>query len=125
MPDYLFKDRHLGLSSESVHLLRNGYNHTTIPWSDISSAEIDRGNVLKNKRLLLIIGLGLVGLAINLTIQLISNYLNDSVRIFYIEGILVPLFPFLIGGYSIYAVVRKEPVIIFRGEKKFSFSIKQ
>ena len=123
MSDYVLADRHLGLSDDGVHLLRNGFNHTTIPWSDISSAKIKRGNALKNKAVLLIIGIGLIALTVYLTVGLIDTYLNTYSTI-YIEGILIIVFSLLLGCYCIFAVLKKEQVLIFEGSKTHTFSLK-
>jgi len=124
MPEYQFRDRDLGLSHEGVHLLRNGFNYKTIPFKEIQKTEFKKGNVLKNRVILLIVGIGVVGFSIYAAISLYDSFYSPDVYRIYIEELLVPILPFFMGAYALYAVLRKEEVIVFHGEKRYTFSLK-
>lgn len=125
MTDYKFRDRHLGLSDKGIHLLRNGFNYKTLDYGQVSHAEIKKGNALKNRLVLFILGLGLIGFSIFFIFRLIDLFNSDIYFRISIEEILIPLFPFLLGGYSVYAVSKLETILIVSGVKKAKFSLKE
>jgi hypothetical protein len=124
MKTYLFHNKELGLSEEGIHLLRNGFNYETIAYSDINHVEILKGNALKNRMILLIAGLGLIGFGIYLILGIVDVFGPESqVRTVYIEGLLLPILPFLIGSYCLYAALKKETILIISGKKKAKCSL--
>ncbi|MCE7996872.1 MAG: hypothetical protein HEP71_33230 [Roseivirga sp.] len=123
MPDYKFHDNHLGLSDEGIHLLRNGYNYKTLDFKEIGRVEIKKGNALKNRLVLLIIGLGMIGFSIFFVVRLISLFNSDAYFRISIQEILIPLFPFLLGSYCLYAIAKKETILKINGPKTQKFSL--
>lgn len=123
MPDYQFKDRHLGISKEGIHLLHNGYNYDTIAYKDISHAEIGWGNALKNRGILLAAGIIMLIFTALAIRGIIRAYNDPMTRTIYIEGLLLPLFPLLLGAYSTYMALRKETILIVQAKKSLKFSL--
>lgn len=124
MPDYKFHNKNLGLSDDGIHLMRNGFNYKTLSYSEVSRVEITRGNALKNRLVLMIAGLAMTGLSIFLILRIIDIFSPDSnVSRVSVEGLLIPVFPLLLGVYCIYAVSKKETILIVTGNKKSKFSL--
>lgn len=111
MPDYHYQTREFGLSEEAVHLLRNSYNYKSYKYSDIANITIGKGKGIKNWMVVLVIGIALVLFAIWYTLGIFGIISNKEVRVIYIEEIIVPLFPFLVGFYCIYVSTKTETVV--------------
>jgi hypothetical protein len=121
---YDFETDQFGISKDSIHLLRNRYNFKTIDFSKIDSIEIKKGKDLKNWILVLLIGLGLLCFVFYDLIR-IYEYYQESF-IIQIERLLIPLFPFLLGLYSVMISFRKSQImIVTHGNKKYYFSLRQ
>lgn len=111
MPSYLFETREFGISTEGIHLLRSGYNYKTYAFAHISQVTLKRGKEMNNWLLLLLIGLGLTGFAIWYTVRMWIILTTHHVPWVYIEELLVPLFPLLLGSYAIYTSLRNAVVL--------------
>jgi hypothetical protein len=123
---HLFFTAQFGLSPEGIHLLRNGYNHTTVVFKDITDIEVRSGMEMKNWIWVLIVGIVLAGYGL-LDIAKVFNIFNDSstTRI-HIERIVVPLFPLLLGIYSIVIAFRKTKVMIVKtNDKSYYLSLRE
>lgn len=123
MPDYKFHDNHLGLSDEGIHLLRNGYNYKTLNYGEVGRVEIKKGNALKNRSVLLIAGLGMIGFSVYFVFRFIGLFNSGEHFRISIEEILIPLFPFLLGNYCLYAIAKKETILAINSPKKLKFSL--
>lgn len=114
---YKFETEEFGLSDVGIHYLRNRYNYKTINYEVIESIEIKKGNDLRNWLWVLFIGLALLSFVIY---DLISIYLllnSDSTYVIYIERLLIPLIPLLLGVYSIVISLRVTKVIVGQSRK--------
>ena len=124
MANYLFQNRDFGITELGIHLLRNGYNYKTLSFSDISSVEITRGNVLKNRMLLMIIGSGMLLFACYHFFR-IYIFFNTAVgESFNVEEILIPFSLLTLGTYILYASFKQELILKVRSGQQFKFSIK-
>ena len=124
MANYLFQNRDFGITELGIHLLRNGYNYKTLSFSDISSVEITRGNVLKNRILLMIIGSGMLLFACYHFFR-IYIFFNTAVgESFNVEEILIPFSLLTLGTYILYASFKQELILKVRSGQQFKFSIK-
>ena len=103
--DYLFETNEFGLSNDSFHLLRSGYNFKTYSNKDIGSLSIENGKQINNWILVLI------AFAIFYSVKLFHIMNDDQSRTIYVEQIVIPVLPFLVGMYCIYASFKKGPVI--------------
>ena len=124
MANYLFQNRDFGITELGIHLLRNGYNYKTLSFSDISSVEITRGNVLKNRILLMIIGSGMLLFACYHFFR-IYIFFNTAVgESFNVEEILIAFSLLTLGTYILYASFKQELILKVRSGQQFKFSIK-
>tara|TARA_R110001592_G_scaffold40359_1_gene132586 strand:- start:3061 stop:3492 length:432 start_codon:yes stop_codon:yes gene_type:complete len=124
MANYLFQSRDFGITESGIHLLRNGYNYKSLPFSDISSVEITRGNVLKNRIFLILTGSGMLLFACYHFFR-IYVFFNTAVgESFNIEEILIPFFLLTLGAYILYAAIKQELILKVYTEQQFKFSIK-
>jgi hypothetical protein len=103
MSEYYFETKEFGASERGIHLLRSRYNYETFNYTDIATAAIERGKEINNWLFALIIGVGMVGFAIFYTIRMLNVISNSEMNVVYIEEIIVPLIPFLMGSYLIYS----------------------
>lgn len=116
--NFKLKEEQFAISDDGIHLLRNNFNYETIQFNQIDSITIKRGKEIKNWLVVLIIGIAVLTYAIFDSIQLYQAIFNDKVDRIYIERILMPLFPFLVGCLFIYISLRTTKVIIINTLKK-------
>jgi hypothetical protein len=123
---YLFEAEKFGLSEKSIHLLRNRFNYKSIRLTEIDSIYIEDGKDLKNWIWVLSIGillLAFVAYDIN-NILLILN--DENTYHIYLERFLIPIFPFLLGGYTIFISLRNSKVMkIYSGNSTYYFSLRK
>jgi len=112
MNTYDFEATDFALSIQGVHLLRSGFNYKTIEYLDIDKATIKRTREIKNVFLSMIFGFFLLAFAILQTLNVINTFNDPNVHKIYIESIILPLFPGLIGIYLIYVSNKKGLVLI-------------
>lgn len=109
--DYLFESDTFGISQEAFHLLRSRFNFKTYQAQEISQITIEQGRQVNNWLIILVIGLGLVCFAIYYSFVLYNMLTDDSVTSIYIEELLIPILPFLLGFYCIYAALKTGPTL--------------
>ena len=98
MTTYDFELTDFALSENGIHFLRNGFNYKTIAYHDLDRALIKRGIEIKNSFLSLLVGTALVSFSLFKCISLYKEFSDPTVYRFYIESILLPLFPDIIGS---------------------------
>lgn len=127
MNEYLFETSEFGLSDKGIHLLRSRFNYETIDYADVSALTIEKGKELNNWLVILIIGLGLFSFAVYYTFRLFSVLTNHEVAVISTEEILVPLIPFMMGGYCIYSSTRNSTVLRIKTvkDKRNKLSLKE
>jgi hypothetical protein len=124
MKFYDYETEQFGLSISSIHLLRNGFNYKTIDFINIDSIVIKKGKELKNWVWVLIVGLGLL-LYVVFDFINICEYYKESFVI-YIERLLIPLFPFFLGIYSVIIAFRSSLIMIVKiGNKNYRFTLRK
>lgn len=120
---YKFETDQFGISINSLHLLRNRYNYKTIDFNKIDSIIIKKGNDLKNWLWVLIVGFGLLTFVVFDLISIYDYFLESNV--IQIERLLIPLFPFFLGLYSVIISFRKSTIMIVHDEnKEYYFSLR-
>jgi hypothetical protein len=123
MINYFFETREFGVSDVGIHLLRSRFNYQTIEFNQIDSLTIERGKELNNWIAILIIGLALVTFSVYYSLRLFNIIDNNEVKVIYIEEILIPLIPFMLGGYCLYSSTRNGTILRIRtinnGANKF------
>ena len=124
MSKYQFSNKSFGLSDEGFHLLRNGFNYQTIAWSDVVSTQIKKGNSLKNRPLLLVLGASMVAFAIYYVLRIVLFFQSEAGGTFFIQELLIPIFPLLVGGYMLVAALKTELIIELRAKKVYKSALK-
>ncbi|GAL85589.1 hypothetical protein MYP_2818 [Sporocytophaga myxococcoides] len=124
MKHYKFSTREFGVSDTGIHLLRSNFNYSTINFKDITSLEIGRGRLIRNWLFVFIFGLSLIAFSIYYAIGLIGVFNDQSIKRIYIEELMVPFLPALLGGFCIHSASRKGVVMkIQHNGKKSSFPL--
>ena len=118
MNTYDFESTDFALSMQGVHLLRNRFNYQTIKYKDINKATIKRTREIKNVILSMTFGIILLAFAILQTLLVINIFNDPNVRKIYIESIILPLLPGLVGIYLIYIANKKGLMLIVETGRK-------
>src|SRR5687768_6891151 len=127
MNNYHFETREFGVSDRGIHLLRSRFNYETIEFDQVDHLTIEKGKELNNWLAILVIGLALVSFSVYYTVRLFSIVDNNEVNVIYVEEILVPLLPFMIGGYCLYSSTRNGTILRLRtiNSKTDKFPLKE
>lgn len=112
MTGYDIESKDFALSPRGVHLLRKRFNYKTIGFYEIHKATFSRAADTKNVVLTLTAAILFVAFAVYQTIGVYEDFHNPSVHHIYIESILLPVFPLLLGLYCFYIAVKKVPLLI-------------
>jgi hypothetical protein len=100
MINYYFKTTEFGLSDKGIHLLRSGFNYKTIDFIDIDELKIERGKVLHNWFVILLIGTLIFVGGFYLTIPIMDALLDGDISKQRGKLILLLLIPCIAGGYA-------------------------
>lgn len=123
---YLFEAEKFGLSEKSIHLLRNRYNYKTIDLEDVDSITIAKGKDLNNWAWVLFIGVMLLAFVAYDSLKILNLYGDENTHVIYLERLLVPLFPFVLGIYTVIISLRNSKVMrMYVGSKKYHFSLRR
>jgi len=117
MDIYDFEGTDFALSSRGIHLLRSRYNYKTIEYENVQKAVIERGTEIHNVIVAFVLGVGLVTFAFFQTLYIIRLFNDPNAHTIYIESIVLPLLPALIGSYLIYIAIKKRPILIIKSGK--------
>jgi hypothetical protein len=110
--NYTFETPAFGLSHTGLHLLRSGYNYKTIDYYDIQEASLKRAVAVKNWLLVLAIGIALITVAVFQAVHVYNLFTNPEVHPVYIESIILPLLPLILGNYCISVALKKTTVLL-------------
>jgi hypothetical protein len=116
--NYHFETKEFGLSDNGFHLLRSRFNYQTYQYSDIDSVTIEKGKEINNWIVVLGIGLSMTVFSIWYSFRLLSIFNNGEVNVLFIEEIVVPVIPFLLGLYLIYTSTRNGLMLIIVTKQK-------
>ncbi|MCY1633094.1 hypothetical protein [Marinifilum sp. D737] len=123
---YLFEAEKFGLSDKSIHLLRNRYNYKTIDLEDVDSIIIAKGKDLNNWAWVLFIGVMLLTFVAYDLLKILNIYGDENTHVIYLERLLIPLFPFVLGIYTVLISLRNSKVMrMYVGSKKYHFSLRR
>ena len=109
---YDFEATDFALSNKGVHLLRSRYNYKTIEYESIEKATIKRGPEINNVILVFVFGIGLVAFALFQSLNVLGLFKNPDVHVIYIESIVLPVLPGLLGFYLLYVATKKGTILI-------------
>lgn len=107
MNNYKFEIDHIALSDTGIHLLRSRFNYDTIDFLNINSIKIKRGRQINNWLLALVIGLLLLSFGIFTGFKVVYEFFfANNFHQFYIEQLLIPFFPTVVGSFLIYNALK-------------------
>lgn len=112
MDAYDFKTNDFALSNQGIHLLRSGFNYKTIEYEQIEKATIRWTTEIKNVFLSMLFSILLLAFAISQSFYLIKAFNDPNVHRIYIESIVLPVLPGLVGAYLLYVANKKGLVLI-------------
>lgn len=119
--EFVYRDKYFGISSEGLHLMRNGYNYKTIAKEDIKSIRIGVGRSIRNWIILLILGLLMISGSIGYLFY--GFTIAEEIYREAIAGCGILVF---LGIYCLYLSIRTEEVIEFSiNGKKEAFATKE
>ena len=118
MNPYKFTTSEFDISETGIHLLRSNFNYKTINFKDITLVEIKKGKLINNWILILVLGTVLIAFSLYCVFKLVIAFNTDSVRHIFIEQIILPVLPLLLGGFCIYSSVRNGMIISIRNNGK-------
>ena len=108
---YHFETEEFGLSDDGIHLLRSKFNYNTIEYRQVVSARVVGDKELNNWLAILIIGFSFLAFSVYYSIKLYLAIQTGTMHRIYIEYLLVPVIPFMLGGYCVYAATRTCQVL--------------
>jgi hypothetical protein len=111
MSKYYFETQEFGVSDHGIHLLRSRFNYKTIDFSQVAKISIERGKELNNWIAVLVLGVALISFAVYYAAGVFTTITGGTQRVIYIEGIVVPIIPFLMGVYCLYSSTRNGVVM--------------
>lgn len=114
MSHYTFETARFGLSDEGLHLLRSGHNYKTLAYPDIRKAILKKGVAIKNWLLVLLLGIGLISFAVYQAAHLYHLFMDPNTHKVYIESILLPVLPLILGNYCIYVSLKRTTILKVR-----------
>ena len=124
-PTFDIEATDFALSSEGIHLLRSKFNYETIPYDKVSKATLTKGSEIKNVLLAFIVGFVLISFAILQSIHVLKLFQDPAVHRIYIQSIVLPVLPALIGAYLIYGSLKRRLVLIVRKDSaRYKFRLK-
>lgn len=123
---YSFSTAQFGLSDAGIHLLRNGYNFKTLTFEGVTAVEVKAGRDVKNWILVLVIGLALTTYGIADLLKIYQLYFGPAYHPLRITRLVVPVFPLMLGVYSIVISLRRNKVMIVIADgKKHYLSLRE
>lgn len=121
---YSYQTEHFGITEDSIILLRNRFPYKTICLNEIDSILIQKGRDLKNWYWVLIIGILFLSFVIY-DLRTIYLIFTEATGTIYIERLLIPVIPLLLGVYSVIISFRKAYVMkVETKNKRYYFSLR-
>lgn len=111
MAPYQFQTEDFALSPQGVHLLRNQYNFRTIAYENIREARIERSTEIRNAPVIFSIGIAMIAFAFYQTRWVMERFTDSRPGPISDLSILLPVIPFLLGAWCLYAAIRKGPIL--------------
>lgn len=122
---YTYEAEKFAVSENGLHLLRNRFNYETISWNTIETVEVRDGKDLRNWLWVLFVGVALAGYAIYDIFYILFIFNDPSTHVIYVERLVLPVIPLLLGLYSIFIALRNTRVMVIKGATKtYSLSLR-
>lgn len=113
-----FETNQFGVNTDGIHLLRSKFVYESITFNEIQSSIIKKGREFKNWIIMFIIGLILIGFALNHIYNLWNFFHSEEGGVIYIESFIIPFFPTIIGFILVYLSFRNTLVLQIMTRKK-------
>jgi hypothetical protein len=124
MDKYKFSTPEFGISETGFHLLRSNFNYETIDFKNIDFISIKKGKLINNWVIIFLIGTGMIFFSLWYMYRLFIWWENPESRHIYIENILIPFLPIVMGGYCVYSALKTGLVVsIIYGSKQKTFPL--
>jgi hypothetical protein len=91
--------------------LRSGYNYQTIAFVEIENATIKKASAIKNILLCTILAALLLGFSFYEIMRLYFFFTEPYSFSIDVHYVVLPVLPGAIGGYLLYLILRKEPIL--------------
>lgn len=102
----------------TIRLRRNDFIYQELPLQSVSQITIRTGKRLKRWLVTLLLGAGLLAFVVFDVVRIAAILMNPEGFHMYIERLLIPFFPAVIGTYSVVIALRKTRVMIVSAEGK-------
>ena len=123
---YTFQTNQFGISTDTIDLLRNRFPYKSIPINSITSIDIKKGKDLKNWWWVLAIGLALTLYALWDITQILGILSDKHTHVVYVERLVIPAIPLMLGLYSIIIASRNTKVMIIKSnDKSYYLSLRE
>jgi hypothetical protein len=117
MLPYHFQSEDFALSEDGIHLLRNKFNFKTISYDQVTNATMQKAVEIKRPMVILVAGILMLVFAVKQILWVFWMFNNPHESRIYIESIVVPVIPGLLGIYCVYSAIRKGPVLTVAADK--------
>jgi len=107
MTNYNFQTKEFGISDKGIHLLRSGFNHRTIKFSEVNKILIERGKELHNWWVIFIIGAALIVFGVYLSVGTIRILIDGNIAPRHARMIILLLIP-VVGAYFVYNRFKRD-----------------
>jgi hypothetical protein len=112
---YKFETGQFGISESGIHLLRSGYNYETIAFDTLEEIRIKKGRQISNWGLALLFGAVCTVVGLFVAYRVLHEwFLGNNIRTFYVQQFVFPIFPLLLGIYSIVVSLKIDFVIVVK-----------
>ncbi|UOQ73720.1 hypothetical protein [Hymenobacter cellulosilyticus] len=98
------------MDEHSIYFLRNRFRYASLPLRE-ATLYVQRGADIRNWRLMLAFGLGLIGFGLWYAGLIVAFFRSDAGGRIYIEEIVVPVIPVLLGIFAVVMALRRGPVL--------------
>lgn len=117
---YLITGEQFGLKKEGIDLLRSGFPYQSIEKDSIESIHIFRGHNYQRWRVMLVLGIALIGFVMYYSYLLYLYYQNPNYRTLDVKFIAAIGIPFFLGAFLVVASLQKGPnlKVEFQGTRK-------
>ncbi|UOQ54481.1 hypothetical protein [Hymenobacter cellulosivorans] len=110
MLPYQFYTDEFGLDEHTIYFLRNRFRYASLPLAE-ATFFVQRGADIRNWRLMLAFGVGLIGFGLWYGGLVLDFFRSGEGGRIYIEEIVVPVIPVLLGVFAVVMALRRGPTL--------------
>jgi hypothetical protein len=126
MSTYYFQTNEFGVSDNGIHLLRSGFHYKTIPWHEVNSVRIEKGNELHNWWVIFLLGTVLLAVGCYLSFQTIDILINKEYPARIVKMLMFLQIP-CVGIYFVYNSLKTGTIlrIKYGSNKEEKFALRE